>query len=54
MAVARRFREVVYLTANTGEGPARPIRAGERVIGSGAVLLNDAMLDLPIMPEDAP
>ena len=39
--VARRFADVVYLQAGT-------VRAGEQVVDSGAVLLNEAIEDLPV------
>ena len=41
--VARRFRDVVYLTAEPGG-----VRPGNEVVTSGALLLNEAMNELPI------
>jgi len=49
--VVRRFQDVVYLLAEprpVRTGGAQPIRAGEHVVAGGAVLLNEAIEDLPV------
>ena len=49
--VIRRFQDVVYLLSEprpVREGGPQPIRPGEHVIAGGAVLLNEAIEDLPV------
>jgi cobalt-zinc-cadmium efflux system membrane fusion protein len=53
VCVARRFQDVVYLQAlpqGRDADKMDTIRPGERVVSSGAVLLNEAMADLPVQP----
>ena len=47
VAVARRFADVAYLRLNP-PASLRAVQPGERVLASGAVLLKDAMEDLPV------
>jgi cobalt-zinc-cadmium efflux system membrane fusion protein len=52
VTVTRRLREVVYLKTHPTEEarPERGIRAGEQVVIGGAVLLKDALAELPQSP----
>jgi cobalt-zinc-cadmium efflux system membrane fusion protein len=47
VAVARRFADVAYLRLNP-PAPLRAVKPDERVLAAGAVLLKDAMDDLPV------
>ncbi len=46
VTVTRRYQDVVYVRADADGKPG--IKAGDRVVSGGAVLLNEAMSDLPI------
>ncbi|MBI1916446.1 MAG: efflux RND transporter periplasmic adaptor subunit [Planctomycetes bacterium] len=49
--VVRRFQDVIYLLSEprpVREGGPQPIRPGEHVVAGGAVLLNEAIEDLPV------
>ena len=47
MAVARRFADVAYVRL-TPPAPLQAVTPDERVLAAGAVLLKDAMDDLPV------
>lgn len=47
VAVARRFADVAYLRLDP-PAPLQVVKPGERVLAAGAVLLKDAMEDLPV------
>ena len=46
VTVTRRYQDVVYVKANGADKDA--LKAGDKVIAGGAVLLNEAMTDLPV------
>jgi cobalt-zinc-cadmium efflux system membrane fusion protein len=48
VTVMRRYQDVIYIRADPGDKDA--VKAGDRVIAGGAVLLNEAMTDLPVEP----
>ena len=48
VTVTRRYQDVVYVRANLTDKDA--LKSGDKVIAGGAVLLNEAMNDLPVEP----
>ena len=48
VTVTRRYQDVVYVRANLTDKDA--LKPGDKVIAGGAVLLNEAMNDLPVEP----